>query len=430
MVVSIQVNAQSKFGQDSIGCITNISLYQDSYKTKNYSDAFEAWRWVFLNCPASSQNIYKHGPVILKQRIKDQPESKTEYIDTLMMLYDQRIKYFGNEGFVLGRKGSDYRKYYRKDYESSYQILAKSIELQSEKSEANAVLNYFRSCFDMHKNSKISDLDLVNAYVNSLKIIERNLVNISAKLETEDNPKKIKLYSNRKSGYDQALEKVVKLYSCEDCCSDLTAIYNLESQDLDMLKRIANVLSNNNCTNSDLYFTTATSLYEKEPSASSASEMGKMNVAREDYSQAIDYFNQAISLEIDVNKKAKYYLELADGLRISGSYSKARQAVYSSLDLREGWGEAYMLLGNIYVASASSCGSEFEQSTVFWVAVDAFISALKDPETKERASKNINTYSRYFPSTDDCFFNADVTSGQTYTVGCWINKSTKVRTID
>ena len=89
-----------------------------------------------------------------------------------------------------------------------------------------------------------------------------------------------------------------------------------------------------------------------------------------------------------------------------------------------------MLLGNIYVASASSCGSEFEQSTVFWVAVDAFISALKDPETKERASKNINTYSRYFPSTDDCFFNADVTSGQTYTVGCWINKSTKVRTID
>jgi len=88
-----------------------------------------------------------------------------------------------------------------------------------------------------------------------------------------------------------------------------------------------------------------------------------------------------------------------------------------------------MNLGNIYISGAKSCGSNFDNSTVYWVAVDAFKKALSDEETKDRASKSINTYSKYFPSTETCFFNG-LETGKLHTVGCWINKATAVRTSD
>ena len=78
---------------------------------------------------------------------------------------------------------------------------------------------------------------------------------------------------------------------------------------------------------------------------------------------------------------------------------------------------------------AKSCGSDFENQTVYWIAVDAFKQALSDPETKDRASKSINTYSKYFPTKETCFFNG-ITANSKHTVGCWINKTTTARTSD
>ena len=115
---------------------------------------------------------------------------------------------------------------------------------------------------------------------------------------------------------------------------------------------------------------------------------------------------------------------------MKGSYSSARSAAKSAASLRPDWGEPYLRIGDIYVASASRCGDGFERSTVYWVAVDAFMKAKSvDDLLKEKANKRISTYSRYFPTKENCFFN-DLESGGKYTVKCWINASTRVRTSD
>ena len=157
--------------------------------------------------------------------------------------------------------------------------------------------------------------------------------------------------------------------------------------------------------------------------------MGKMCIAKKEYSKAIEYCNESVELEEEPNLKSKYFLILADAYRNSSSYTLARNAVYKSLELKKGWGEAYISLGNIYVAAATSCGNSFEQKTVYWVAVDAFRMASKDDEVADRARKSINTYSKYFPSTEECFFN-NVNKEDTFKVSCWINQSTKVRAND
>ena len=121
--LSLDTYAGGKWGSDSVTCITNLSLYREYYKQKNYKDALTPWRWAYLNCPQSSGNIYKNGPIIIKAQMKVDKENKAAYIDTLMQIYDRRIRVFGKEGFVLGLKGSDLLRYEKTRYDEAYQIL-------------------------------------------------------------------------------------------------------------------------------------------------------------------------------------------------------------------------------------------------------------------------------------------------------------------
>ena len=49
-----------------------------------------------------------------------------------------------------------------------------------------------------------------------------------------------------------------------------------------------------------------------------------------------------------------------------------------------------------------------------------------DSSVANEANALIRDYSRYFPSMDKIFFNS-LQEGDTYTVGCWINRTTKIR---
>ena len=415
--LTIDISAQEKWGSDSVSCITNLSLYREYYKQKNYTDAIGPWRWTFINCPRASGNIYKNGPIIIKAKMKLDKNNSQAYLDTLMQIYDNRIEFFGKEGFVLGLKGADLLRYDKKRYSEAYEILKKSIDLEGNKSSAGAISAYFKSATFMEQNSKLTKQDILELYAKLSEIIDYNLIN---------NAKKTKYYT-------QTSLNVESLFTPYADCNALIEIYSLKypsySEDITFLKRVLKVLDSKECTEGNLFYKVSSKLYELEPSALAASKMGKMSISRKEFSKAIEYCKEAISLEQEDNIKAKYYLGLADAYRNLGSYTNARNAVYSALKLKEKWGEAYMNLGNIYIAGASKCGSEFEQKAVYWIAVDMFNKALSDENSKLRASKSINTYSRYFPSTEVCFFN-NIDKNASYQIECWINKSTRVRTSD
>ena len=135
-------------GEDSINCIKNLSLYREFFKHNNYRDAINPWRKVFGECPASSEKMYVEGITMYKNFIEapPTPQRAEQMIDTLMLIYDRRIEYFGDEdGSILGRKGIDLLRYRRSDIdavEEGYGILKKSIELGQSKSR-DAVLVTF-----------------------------------------------------------------------------------------------------------------------------------------------------------------------------------------------------------------------------------------------------------------------------------------------
>jgi len=417
ILASCNINAQGKFGHDEQTCKENLSMFREYYKQKNYIDAYDPWIWAFKNCPASSQNIYKNAPKIIKEKIQMDKENKAAYVDTLLMVFNKRIKYFGGEGYVLGLKGFELVQIDQNRSEEALAYLKKSLELEGNNSSVQAVYGYMKAMVNLEKIGVKTKEDVLEAYTWISGIVEFNIIN-----ETKATKYFIK--------YSEKIEKLFTPYAnCNDLISLFSKKFQFNTDDLKLVQRITKLLNNKKCTDSDLFFKASHRLYELDPSAASADKMSKMSIAKGKTSDAIVFAKKAVEIEENASVKAKYFLALADAYRASGLYASARSSVYSALELRTGWGEAYINLGNIYVAGAKSCGTDFENQTVYWVAVDAFKKALLDPETKDRASKSINTYSKYFPTKENCFFNG-VTADSQYTVGCWIDKNTTARTSD
>jgi len=416
VLLGFESNAQEKYGADEQKCKENLSLFRESYKQNNYADALNPWRWTFNNCPHSSGNIYKNGPKIIKERMKVDKQNKAAYIDTLMMIFDQRIKCFGKEGYVLGLKGYELIGIDKNRSEEGLGYLKQSLDLEGNNTSVQATYGYMKAIVNLEKSAVKTKADVLEAYILVSEIMDYNITN-----ESKSTKNFIK-YS----------EKVEDLFTPYANCDDLITLFLKKPEvwyTIDNLKRVIKKLEQQGCTDDELFFNTSSALYSLEPSAASADRMSKMSVTKGRSSDAISFSKKAIEMEEDANQKAIYYLGLADAYRNKGSYSSARNAVNSALELRSGWGQAYINLGNIYIAGAKACGDNFEKSTVYWVAVDAFRKALSDEDTKGRASKSINTYSKYFPTKETCFFKG-VEAGKSHTVGCWINKTTMARTSD
>ena len=89
----------SKFGtgEDSVRCVSSVSLFQNFAKQKNYKDMHESWKTITTECPRATQRAYTDGAFMLKWEIENEKDinKKKALFEELMNLYDLRIKYFG-----------------------------------------------------------------------------------------------------------------------------------------------------------------------------------------------------------------------------------------------------------------------------------------------------------------------------------------------
>jgi len=429
-----QDSGESKYGSDSANCVMNNSLYYEffkqwkatDFKNESWKDAIGPWRWVFINCPQSTINIFLHGESLLEELINSETdkELKEKHIDTLMMLYDNRIRYYGNEGYVLGKKGTDLYKLRPDNYEEAYNILKKSIEIEGLNSGGQVIIYYFRAAEKMVKSEKSEKTLLVDIYDQTTEIIDENL----KKAQAANDAKAIANWEIVKGNIELSFEPYA---TCEDLISIYEIKFKATPEDVDLLKKLTKILDKKNCTDSDLFFKATENLHQAEPSARSAELMGKMYIKREDYNKAIEYLQEAIKLYEDDNERADVHYLLANVYFQIKQFSNARAQCYDVLKVRPNEGKTYILIGDLYAASAKECGDNpLTEKVAYWPAVDKYYKAKSvDPTVEELATTKINTFSQYFPATETVFFY-DLKKGDSYTVGCWINETTTVRTSD
>ena len=133
----------------------------------------------------------------------------------------------------------------------------------------------------------------------------------------------------------------------------------------------------------------------------------------------------------DDQKRADVHYLLANVYFQLQRFADARSEAYATIKIRPSDGKSYILIGDLYASSAKKCGDgDFFSKVAYWTAVDKYIKAKNvDPDQAELARTKINTFTQYFPATEQIFFH-DLKEGDSFTVECWINETTTVRASD
>ena len=76
-------------------CLTNLSIFVESAKVKNYDAAYKPWKMVYETCPDINRANYLYGERILKDKIKKSTgEEHDAFVTQLLELYDKAAQYY------------------------------------------------------------------------------------------------------------------------------------------------------------------------------------------------------------------------------------------------------------------------------------------------------------------------------------------------
>lgn len=428
---------QGKYGSDSAKCIIELSLYQEAYKqwkSSNYKSAIikdltPHWRWVFFNCPLASENTYINGLNIVEHYLKkaETDAEKNAYLDTLEMVHEGRMKYFPNHyrtgksqiGDLKGKEGVDIFLLAPDRFKKAYTLLKESVDMEGNGASTATLVYYFRATIKMVKAGLADEGLIVDTYDQISDIVDNNLKKYAAK------PKYLSQWENVKGNIDNTFEPYA---TCDILENIYSKKFEADPNNIVLLNKITKILKKKKCTKSDLFFQASEALYKADPTPETALLMGKMNIENEAYTEAAKYYLDAVEMIEDPMEKADTYADLGKIYYKLNQYEKARSFARKAIQLNPADGSSYVLIGDLYAASAAKCGdNDLTKKVAYWAAVDKYLQAKKaDPELEDLANQRIKTYSKYFPTVDVIFFH-DLQEGETYKVECWINETTTVR---
>lgn len=429
-------SAEDLIKQNNQDFMNEFSLYTEFYKQGDYKSAMPHWKTILNQFPKSTSNIYIQGAKMYEDMIEEASSDaeRDKLLDEYMKLHDTRIKYFGQEGYVLGRKGTAWLRTklhvenestpegdeLKQIHKTGFEYLNKSVELQGNESEPPVLVLLMQTTVALFKLGELQKEKVVENYETTSAIANYIIENDEDDKVVETTRDQVLPYIEEIFGKSGAAdcEVLVKIYGNE---------YDENKDDVDYIKTMLRRLGRANCTETELFSTATERLYELEPSAEAAFNMARRYLKRNEMDRAREYYQMAIDQETDDELKATYHYERGMLRYSDGNLVGARNDARRALDLNPDLCDANMLIGNVYASASQKFeGSDLEKSAVFWVACDYFAKARRSDDCSIDATSKLSQYRKYFPNKEDAFMEG-LQEGSSYHVGGWINENTKVR---
>jgi tetratricopeptide (TPR) repeat protein len=402
-------------------CSAKVSAYRTFIREKLYDDAYPTWLIAFNDnqCRDSSERIFVDGATIFRSFIESTPAGplREARIDTLMLIYDLRIKHFGGEGNVLGRKGVDMLAYRGADITQVQQanaMLRKSIELQGLESRENVMRLLISSGVVLTKRGLLVEEQLIADYV----LVIGNLMQLE-----EENSR----WRRTRSAVEEMLLKN-GILSCKTLDNYFDPLMDQGLDDPAFQKKVISSYRPLECDRSTLLVRATENLYRLEPGAKSAHSLARIFIAGNDLGKAEFYLKEALGENgVDAKTRSQWYYELALVKNAREDHCEAIAHAREAIALNSNSGQAYILLGDAMIASRKSLGNEFQKRTAYWAAADMYEKAASvDPSLRDEAAKKLTRSRVHFPDREDIFFS-DIREGEAYRVEGCINDTTTVR---
>ena len=396
-------------------------LHNDLVKAEQYKEAIPAHNWLLENTPDLQRAIYINGEKIYSKLADDEKDEaqKAIYVDSLMLIYDMRIKYCGETASVLDRKALYAMKYYGADKEKAAWVLSVYDTLfdvaNGDVMDAN--LKYYMTSMKVNKFylDNLSDEDILNRYDKIMKAVVFSREQLIKKGKST-----AKLDAIEKD-VNETLGELVKL-DCDKTKELFGPKFEADPEDIATAERIFSFMLIGKCTDDPLWLAAGKAIFTDKPDYGLAKNIGLKDMANEDYESANYYFGKAMELAQSDDQKADIETQLGHIERKKGNFTSARSHYRSAASY--GNTEAYSYIGIMYMGSFETCAgkvSKVDDRAVFIAAYKMFQLAGDSKRMSEAKSQ--------FPSVGE-IFEEDKKKGDAIRVGCWINETVSLDTRD
>ncbi len=183
LLTSTLVHAQAgwNWGDDATTAKEKNAIYNDMMKNNDFKAATAPLVWLLTYTPDLNAAIYINGVKIYDrlQAEETDPDQKKAYQSRCLELYDQRIKYFGQESMVLNRKAYKAYKFLRDDksrYQELYDLFERTFELNGDKVAINNLVAYMDVIRRYRANGgSLSDDEVLEKYAKTMVILDKNV---------------------------------------------------------------------------------------------------------------------------------------------------------------------------------------------------------------------------------------------------------------
>ena len=397
-------------------------LYEDANKSGQVKQAEVPLNWMLANNPQLHSSLYIVGAEIfdkLAAQEKD-PARKKVYVDSLMIVYDLRIKNCGEEATVTNRKALSFVKYNVNDKPAeALEILEKTLTMNGNNTLDGTLVPYFQTVrLNATKFKNISEDQILEKYDKVMNIIDSKIKTAQSKGQPIDKYKKMK------DDIDAILISVVKV-DCAFVKKNLEPKFKANPNDLPLAKKIFGFMLQGKCTDDPLWLQAGESIHKNNPEKDFGlvKNLGLKYYSLDNKVKAEEMFKEALPLATTPEDKAEILIYQGQ-LKIDSDKSAARSLFRQALEVNPGNKLAYERIGDLYYHSFDACAKKVNMADdrlVYLIAADYYQRA---GDAQKLAAAKAS-----FPSKEEIFL-IDYKQGETKSVGCWIGESTTIRTRD
>lgn len=415
---------------------TDYVIYRQMLKAKEYDEAFKRWQTVYANSPAADgkrPTVYSDG-VTFYNRLLQQDTSKREaYGSRIIELYEESRRCYPGNGYMSAIQGFDSYYTYKGTAtdDEIFALFRESMAIDGPDELQYFVINPMSSLtVQQHKDGKITDAEAKEIVATLRARLAKGLKECTG--STCEAWKTIAAYAPTTLRY---FETVKGFYDCDYFIDQYYAEFQDNPTDCDVIRTTYSRLKYGDCSKGTPAFDEVLTAYENncrvDPAGPSALREAFDALENNAYDTAITKFEEAANGADEAEKKGRYFLYAAKVYYShKRNFSQARAYARKAAAADPATGEPYLLIGTLYASSGPLCGpgTGFDSQVVTWPAIDKWQQAKRiQPDLAGKANKLIGTYTQYMPSKAD-IFQRGISEGNSFTVGCWIQETTRVRT--
>ena len=388
------------------------SFLKEELDAKNYAAATVYFQQLFNNCPAASQQTFARGVTLYKNKANRARsiDEKKMYVDSILLIYDARIEYFGDHP----KNGKDY----------ILDMKARDM-IRSCATDRPLLRKGLKDAVDAAIESGRINLDIVATYYKCLTEDYEYDDEVTGEMVLAEYDRLSPLFADIAAEDEQYKDMFESSFSNSGAatCEGLEAIYKekleADPDNIELLAKAVSLMSRRQC-NSDFYFEQTERYYAVSPSSETALFLAKSFQDRGDTDKALKYLREALAVETDPAAKEPLYVQISLIEISNRNFSAAAAAARELRAINPENGYSYFILGQCY-ASTTCPEDGIGGGSVYWAAYDAMAQAVNllknEPDVQKIAQQFMNAYRGAFPKQEDCFF-AELSAGDRYTILC------------